>query len=148
MKVDLNINPEFEECKLTVCAPEVTEEIEQLLKYIKHLSKKHILGIKSKKLYVLNPDNIFFFFSENKKVIAQTENDCYEVKEKLYELEEQFEGSSFVRISKSAIANIDKVKNFEMFFNGSMCVNFMNGKQEYISRAYVSKIKKYLSIGR
>lgn len=147
MKIDLNISSEFKDCKLTITAPEMTEEIEEILKFLKRVSKKYIVGNKEGKLYVLNPDDIFLFYGENKKIIAQTENSTFEVKEKLYELEEEFQGTSFIRISKSVIANVDKVKNFEMFFNGNMCVNFNNGKQEYVSRRYMSKIKKYLAIG-
>lgn len=147
MKIDLKIDTEFNETKLIIQSPEMTEEIEAVLKFLKHVAKKHIIGSKDEKMYILDPDNIFFFYSEHKKIIAQTKNNLYEVKEKLYELEEEFENTSFIRISKSVIANVDKIKNLEMFYNGTMCVNFTNGKQEYVSRKYVSKIKEYLSIG-
>lgn len=147
LKVDLKIDSEFNESKLIIESPEMTEEIEAVLKFLKHVSKRHIIGSRDEKMYILDPDNIFFFYSENKKIIAQTRDNSYEIKEKLYELEEQFENTSFIRISKSVIANVDKIKNLEMFFNGTMCVNFTNGKQEYVSRKYVTKIKEYLSIG-
>lgn len=147
MKVDLKIDSEFKEDRAIIEARQITDEVEEILKFMKHTSKKRVIGSKNEKMYVLDHENIFFFYSESKKIIAQTENNTYEVKQKLYELEEQFEGTAFVRISKSVIANMDKIKNFEMFFNGTMCVNFTNGKQEYVSRRYVSKIKKYLSIG-
>ncbi|SUY63806.1 response regulator of the LytR/AlgR family [Clostridium sporogenes] len=80
-------------------------------------------------------------------MFAQTHNLIYEIKEKLYKLEENLKGTSFVRISKSAIANVDKIKNLEILFNRNMCINFFDGKQEYISRRYMKKIREYLNIG-
>ena len=69
-----------------------------------------------------------------------------QIKSKLYELEEQLEGTNFIRISNSVIANVDKIKHLEMSFNGTLCIRFMNGDVEYSSRRYVKKIKEYLGL--
>ena len=55
-------------------------------------------------------------------------------------------GTNFLRISNSVIANIDKIKNFEITLNGTLCIKFTNGDVEYSSRRYVGKIKKYLGL--
>ncbi|WP_242851387.1 hypothetical protein [Clostridium sp. DMHC 10] len=39
MKVDLKIDSEFNESKLIIESPEMTEEIEAVLKFLKHVSK-------------------------------------------------------------------------------------------------------------
>ncbi|WP_102399359.1 LytTR family DNA-binding domain-containing protein [Haloimpatiens massiliensis] len=147
MKVDIQVDSKYEETKVVIYTSEITDEIQEVINSLKKAGKKHILGTKGEKIYILNPQEISFFYSERGKVFAQTDNLYYEVKEKLYELEERLKGTSFVRISKSSIANVNKIKNLEMFFNGSMCVNFISGKQEYISRRYMKNVKEYFNMG-
>ncbi|MFD3155416.1 LytTR family DNA-binding domain-containing protein [Haloimpatiens sp. FM7330] len=147
MKIDVQIDPSCEEVKITICTPEITEELQNILNSLKNSTKKHIVGTKNERIYIVNPEDILFFYSESKKVFAKTTKETYEIKEKLYKLEEDLKDSSFIRISKSVIANIDKIKNLEILFNGNMCANFINGQQEYISRRYVPKIKEYLKMG-
>ena len=52
----------------------------------------------------------------------------------------------FIRISNSVIANINKIDNIEMSFNGVMCIRFKNGDKEYSSRRYVKKNKEALAL--
>jgi DNA-binding LytR/AlgR family response regulator len=147
MKIDIQIQPEAKETKVVIYTSEITDEVQEILNNLKENEKKRIIGIKDERIYILNPEDIFYFYSEDGKIFAQAEKTNYEVKEKLYKLEEDLKNNSFIRISKFAIANVDKIKNLELFFNGNICINFFNGKQEYISRRYVSKFKEYLNMG-
>ena len=147
MKIDIQIQPEAKETKVVIYTSEITDEVQEILNNLKENEKKRIVGIKDERIYILNSEDIFYFYSEDKKVFAQAEKTNYEIKEKLYKLEEDLKNNSFIRISKFAIANVDKIKNLELFFNGNICINFFNGKQEYISRRYVSKFKEYLNMG-
>ncbi|MDU1322986.1 MAG: LytTR family DNA-binding domain-containing protein [Clostridium botulinum] len=147
MKIDIQIDDNSKETRVVIYTSEITEEVQAILNNLKRVQQKYILGMKDERIYILNPDEISFFYGEKGKVFAQTYNLVYEIKEKLYKLEENLKGTSFVRISKSAIANVDKIKNLEILFNGNMCINFFDGKQEYISRRYMKKIREYLNIG-
>ncbi|MCW6109474.1 LytTR family DNA-binding domain-containing protein [Clostridium sporogenes] len=147
MKIDIQIDDNSKETRVVIYTSEITEEVQAILNNLKRVQQKYILGMKDERIYILNPDEISFFYSEKGKVFAQTYNLVYEIKEKLYKLEENLKGTSFVRISKYAIANVDKIKNLEILFNGNMCINFFDGKQEYISRRYMKKIREYLNIG-
>jgi len=147
LKIDIQIDDNSKETRVVIYTSEITEEVQAILNNLKRVQQKYILGMKDERIYILNPDEISFFYSEKGKVFAQTYNLVYEIKEKLYKLEENLKGTSFVRISKSAIANVDKIKNLEILFNGNMCINFFDGKQEYISRRYIKKIREYLNIG-
>lgn len=147
MKIDIQIDDNSKETRVVIYTSEITEEVQAILNNLKRVQQKYILGMKDERIYILNPDEISFFYSEKGKVFAQTYNLVYEIKEKLYKLEENLKGTSFVRISKFAIANVDKIKNLEILFNGNVCINFFDGKQEYISRRYMKKIREYLNIG-
>lgn len=146
MKLEIKIEPDLEESKIVIFTSEVTEEIQEIINKINRQPNKVFTGVKDEKIYVLNPREIFYFYAENQKVLAKTEKYPVQVKSKLYELEEGLRGTSFLRISNSVIANVDKIKNLEMSLSGTLCIKFLNGDIEYSSRRYVSRIKKYLGL--
>lgn len=147
MNIEMDINHKYEETTIVVRAPELNGEITDIIERLKSSKTKNIIGKNNEKMYILNPRDILLFYSKDQKVIADTINGEYEIKQKLYELEEELNGMYFVRISKFAIVNINKIKDIELFFNGSLVVNLINGKQEVISRRYVSKVKEFIGMG-
>ena len=58
--------------------------------------------------YYIAVDNILFFETDNGQINAHTRDDIYQVKYKLYELENILPGY-FMRISKSAILNTKQI---------------------------------------
>ncbi|PFN06435.1 LytTR family DNA-binding domain-containing protein [Bacillus cereus] len=147
MKVHLELDPSQDEIEIIVKTKEVTDEIHQLLKRIEGGSVKQIVGILEQKYYLLEPQDIYWFYAESRKVMAQTTKGNLEVKSRLYELEIKLQGDRFVRFSKSTLANLQHVTSFEMSFSGSMCAHFSNGMKEYVSRKYVPLIKEVLNMG-
>jgi DNA-binding LytR/AlgR family response regulator len=85
-------------------------------------------------------------YTEDGKVFARTENDLYLLRLRLYELEERLDSTIFVRISNSEIVNLKKVKSLDLSFVGTICMELSNGEVSYVSRRYVSKIKKLLGL--
>jgi DNA-binding LytR/AlgR family response regulator len=146
LKLEIKIEPDLKESKIVIFTSEVTEEIKEIINKINKNQGKVFKGIKDEKIYLVNPNEIYYFYAENQKVLAKIDKHSLQIKSKLYELEEQLEGTNFIRISNSVIANIDKIKNLEMSFNGTLCIRFMNGDVEYSSRRYVKKIKEYLGL--
>ncbi|MGG3520758.1 LytTR family DNA-binding domain-containing protein [Bacillus pseudomycoides] len=147
MKIHLELNPSQDEIEIIVKAKEVTDEVQQLLKRIEGGNVKQIVGVLKQQYYLLEPKDIYWFYTEGRKVMAQTMKGSLEVKSRLYELETKLQGDRFVRFSKSTLANLQHVINFEMSFSGSMCAHFSNGMKEYISRKYVPFIKEALNMG-
>ena len=82
---------------------------------------------------------MFKIYAGNGKVFAATNNGEYILRLRLYEIEERLNPSQFVRISNSEIINLKKVKNFDLSFTGTICVELMNGTTTYVSRRYVPK---------
>ena len=85
-------------------------------------------------------------YANDKKVFAVTGEGEYVLRQRLYELEERLDGRWFVRISNSEIINLKKVGHFDLSFTGTICVKLSDGTTTYVSRRYVSKIKKILGI--
>ncbi len=147
MKIDIDINTIYEETKLIIQAPEMSDEVTDLLKKLKEDKPTSLSGKKAQKIYVIDLKDIILIYAQNNKVLVSTMDDTYEVKQKLYEVEEIVSGGTFVRISKSAIVNIKGIKNIEVSFNGSLVVKCLNGQEEIISRRFVPAVKSFIGLG-
>ena len=80
------------------------------------------------------------------KVFLYLEKEVYETKLKLYELEERFVGTDFLRVSKSVIMNLAKVKTLSPAFNGRFEATMKNGEKVIVSRQYVPVLKDKLGL--
>lgn len=145
MKVKVNIDEKLDEIFIDIYTPSEDERLKSILDNLQ--MKKSILnGYIDEKVYLLEINNIYSIYAENKKVYAHTKDRIYRVNHRLYELEEILDKKRFVRISNSAIINIYKIENLEAAINGMITINFKNGEKEYISRRYLKKVKKALGI--
>lgn len=147
MKYELDINPSYIEVKVVIQAPQMNTEVSSLIDKIESVKSVVISGKQDTQIYVLDAKEIDYFYTLGRKVFASTSEQTFEVKQKLYELEEIVPKDRFIRISKSAIINIFKIQAINMSFNGSLVVQFKNNKEEIISRRYVNAVKKFINLG-
>jgi len=149
MKIDIDIDQKYKNVEVMIKAPKMNDEVTKLVNQLKDKSKEitRISGKIDDRIYILEPIEVLLFYSSLGKVYASTMKGTYEIKQTLYSLEDNLATSSFVRISKSAIVNIKKIKNIEVSFNGSLVVRFHNNQEEIISRRYVTKFKKFIGLG-
>lgn len=85
---------------------------------------------------------VFYFEAVDEHVFAYTGNREYELKQRLYELEEQFGKQHFVRCSKSVVLNLMKLDGISPALNGRFYAHMKNGERLVISRQYAPLIKK------
>lgn len=88
---------------------------------------------------------IYYIESVDKRTYVYTRDDCYESRDRLYELEEKL-GPWIVRISKAMIVNLRKIRNVSAEPGGRMVAVLLNGERVIISRSYVKEIKRRLGI--
>ncbi len=146
MDIEIKIDSSVKETKIILITPKMTDEINEIINELENISPKVISGFKDKKTYILNQDDIINIYANDKKVFAVTDDGEYIIRFRLYELEKRLNKNKFVRISNSEIINLQKVKNFDLSFNGTICVKFLNENTTYVSRRYVSKIKEILGV--
>lgn len=94
------------------------------------------------KIRQIDAEDIYYFEAVDNKVFLYLEQDVFEVRYKLYEIEEEYANTDFFRASKSAIINLAKVKQFAPDFGGRFEAQMMNGERLMISRQYVPVLKK------
>jgi DNA-binding LytR/AlgR family response regulator len=88
---------------------------------------------------------LYYIESVDKKTFVYTKQNCYETRLRLYELEETL-GAYFLRVSKSMIVNLRKIKGVKSDISGRMEATLLNDEKIVISRSYVKEIKRRLDI--
>jgi Response regulator of the LytR/AlgR family len=124
----------------------MTEEIHDIVKKLSENVPLIISGSKDQKVEVLEETDLIRIYANSGKVYAVTSKGEYTLRLRLYEIEERLNPFQFVRISNSEIINLKKVNHFDLSFTGTICVKLSNGTTTYVSRRYVSRIKKILGI--
>lgn len=97
-------------------------------------------------IHRLNPETVYYFESVDQKVFAYCEQEVYEIKSKLYELEEELPARNFLRAAKSTILNLNKIASLAPAFGGRFEALLKNGERVIISRQYVSCLKEKLGL--
>lgn len=146
MQVEIKIDHSYIEPKIIILTAVMTEEVKVVLNKLSENTPQIISGSKNEKIEVIEQGDLIRIYANAGKVFAVTDKGEYTVRLRLYELEERLNPNQFVRISNSEIVNLKKVKNFDLSFTGTICVELSNGTTTYVSRRYVSKIKKILGV--
>ncbi len=142
MKIRIEINDLGEDEIVIRCRErdERTDSIERAIEGILKSHRELTLYIGNTEYYVPTAE-ILFFETVDGKVTAHTKDSMYTAHYKLFELEDLLP-SSFVRISKSAIANVMKISSLsrELVGNGEICF-YKTEKKTFFSRAYYKILK-------
>ncbi len=124
----------------------MTEEITTLMQRLSDHIPQEIVGFDGDVVRLLELADIVRIYAAVGKVFAVIGDKEYILRLRLYEAEERLNGKGFVRISNSEIINIKKAKKFDLSTVGTICVSLANGNVSFVSRRYVTKIKKTLGI--
>lgn len=147
IKINTNISSEFKETSITINAPELSNEIENIIKYVSNINTTptQILANNDNKIYFIDLEKVICFFSKDKYNYVRVKEGTYKVKYKLYELEEILKEKDFIRISNSCIINIKQVECFDTSILGTVLVKLKDNTQETVSKRNFAQIKKLLS---
>ncbi|MBP5599109.1 MAG: LytTR family transcriptional regulator DNA-binding domain-containing protein [Lachnospiraceae bacterium] len=149
MKITILTPGPGEEDEIIVKMKDLSSETLSLIKRLKDGEQKEAIAAYSNdNIVMLSLNDIYYFDAVDNKVFSYTKDKCFEVKKKLFEIEEEFEQTSFVRISKNAIVNIKKIERLVPEFNGRFEAKLKNGESIIISRGYVPLLKRKLGVGK
>ena len=146
MQIEVRIDESCREPKVIIFTASMTEEVNGLVQKLSENNHRMIVGSKDGRVEIIEQNDLLKIYAGNGKVFAATDNGEYTLRLRLYEVEERLNPAQFVRISNSEIVNLKKVKNFDLSFTGTICVELINGTSLYVSRRYVNKIKKILGM--
>ena len=146
MRVDLFFSRDITEPHAEIHTNELTENIQHAINLLEDDSKSNMLAVKKgKDITFLDFDEIFMIRVEDKQVKVYTENNEYQVKKALYQVEESL-NQNFVRISKTTLVNIKKIDRVAPSLKGMMFIMMKNGLKDNISRKYLPEFKEALGL--
>ena len=145
MRVIIEKPADGDEDEIIVRCREPDDEIMSLI-YSIAAGRSKLTAYSEDGIVKLSPKEIFYFEAVDNKVFAYCEKQVYEIRRKLYELEETFENSDFLRISKSTIVNVSKIVKLVPYFNSRLEAVLENGERTIISRQYVPDLKRKLRV--
>ena len=145
MKIIIETPNPGEEEEVIIRCQELDDDLLRLINRLKS-GKVRITGYQGSTLRQLLPKEIYYFESVDNKVFAYCEQEVFEVKEKLYEIEERFQQTDFQRISKSVIVNVSLIESIAPMLGSRLEATMQNREKVIISRQYVPELKKKLGI--
>ena len=119
----------------------VIDKIEEILKY----KKSELFGYSDGEIIKIDVSGVYCFFTEMGKVYAICDSGKWQLKERLYVLEENF-SMEFVKINQSCLIKTDKIERFRTTIGGSLEVILKNGYTDYVSRRQLKAVKERLGI--
>ena len=145
MKITIEESLDNEETEIVIKCSVVNDEIKNLIALLKSPEEK-ILGTLDGATHLIEPKDIFYFESVDKKTFIYTEYQVLETTMRLYEIENKLSKYDFFRASKSTVINISKIKNLSPRFNGRLDALLENDEKLIISRQYVPVIKEIIGL--
>lgn len=144
MKCFTFINPDEEE-KVVIYAKEENSLVLEIEKLVASTGVS-LTGTYEDTSVLINPSEVSCFIAESGKIYALINEKKYQLKERLYQLEDMPFNEFFVKLNQSCFANIKKIKEFKTSIGGAIKVVFQNGYVDYISRRELKNVKERIGL--
>ena len=146
MKLEMRKIPESEPEMMEIRYHWVTDEIREIVSFVKS-RQGQLSATRDGKRFEVPVVDLVYAESVDDRVFLYTASDSYEIRMKLYELEDLLKNRSFLRISKSMLVNLMKISSVRPALNGRFSAILKNGEEIIISRKYVPALKQVLKGG-
>lgn len=145
LKITINIDEENEETEINIKCKQLTKDIENLVATLRIYNQQMVV-IKDNENYLLDVNKISYIEALERKTFVYTEEEIYESKLKLYEMEQKLCQSGFFRISKSCLVHLKYIKSIKNDVERKLRLTMKNDEQIIVSRQYAEEIKKRLGV--
>ena len=145
MKVTIvDIGPEEEEEIILRCRS-LDDDMVKIINRLKQGGTK-LTVYKDGGMFFVEAEEVFYFESVDQKVFAYCKSEVYQVKSKLYELLDELPGWMFLRVSKSVILSLNKIKSLTPALGVRYEAILKNGEKLIITRQNVVALKESLGV--
>ena len=126
---------------------EVNDTVKEIAAFVKSRQGQLSCSMEGRQ-YEIPVRDVLYIESVDNRTFLYTAKQSYEVRQKIYELEECLKEKRFLRVSKSSLLNLMKVESIKPALNGRFSAILTNGEEIIISRKYVPDLKNTLRRGR
>ena len=145
MKITIDVDDKNEEIEVNIKCNKLTSEVENLIATLRIINQQ-MLVIKDNENYLIDVNKISYIEALERKTFVYTEDEMYESKLKLYEMEERLCNCGFIRISKSCLVHLKYIKSIRNDIERKLRLTMKNDEQIIVSRQYADEIKKRLGV--
>lgn len=145
MKIEILVDEEATDLKITVTCKQLTPSIEKILATLRMMNNQ-ITGKINGEIHLLDIARIIYIESVDRKCFIYTADNMYESELRLYELEQQLEEYGFFRVSKSFLIHLQNIQSLKTDINRKLRITMSNGEQIIASRQYADELKKRLGV--
>ncbi len=146
VEIEIKIDANCAQPRVVIVTDRVTPQIESLVARLQQAEPRLLVGTRQGVARVLEAADILRIRTVEGKIYASTRQGEHQLRLRLYELEQQLDQSSFVRISQGEIVNLKEVRGFDLSLAGSVQVTLSDGSVTYVSRRYIPRIRKLLGL--
>ncbi len=143
MRLIMKENPNKQEPEVTIEYKELSANIKRVSNYVRSVDKV-ISCKKENEEYTVPVNEIYYMESVDKKGFIYTGTDVYQTSHRLLELEKMLSGAGFVRVSRSVIINVDKLKGIKNLPNSKLEAILINDERICVNRNYLNDIRDVL----
>jgi two-component system LytT family response regulator len=94
------------------------------------------------RIFLLDVNNIHYIQAEGNYVAVHNGQRAYLLRETISRLEARLDPKKFLRVHRSAIVKIDKIRELQPWFHGEFRIILDGGKQLMLSRNYRARLQK------
>ncbi|MBD5541062.1 MAG: LytTR family transcriptional regulator [Lachnospiraceae bacterium] len=134
--------PKLRENYLEIHYGNLDKETQDIITYLE--SKNVLMGRNETESRLIKPDEIYYIEIVDRKCYAYLKKEVWQLEEGLAELTDRYETHGFVRVSKSMVVNIYKVKEIKADFNMRMNLVLLNEETIVMNRSYRNDFFKKL----
>ena len=132
--------------------------LSQLLQYLKgqespsglvtmnQADKTRLVIRTSGKIILVNTEDILWVEAYDYYVRIHCREETYLIRESLKSMDEKLPEENFMRVHKSAIVNMTRVRSLEHLQNAEYMINLDDGTAVKVSRSYKARVDDYLGI--
>ncbi len=135
MKLIKTKEDNLEENYLELHYDTIDEETNAILDRLRD-TLRYIEGTYEDRKVTIALTDIFYIETVDRKTFAYTKDMCFEIKEALRDILEEYSNIGFARISKSSIVNIYKIKKLQGDINMRVIIFLKNDEKLIMNRSY------------
>ena len=121
----------------------VTEEVREIEAFVRS-RQGSLSGVCEDRQYEVALSELYYIESVDGRTFLYTKEQVYETAYRVYQLEELLKSNHFLRVSKSMILNLMKIRAIQPALNGRLKAVLQSGEEVIISRSYVKDLKSAL----
>ena len=95
----------------------------------------------TKEMESVRVEDILYFETVDGRVFAYTVDGVYEIKGRLYQVEEKVSRRNICRASKTMLVNVEHITSVRTALNGRLYAKMENGEEILITRRYAKEIE-------